>query len=120
MRYRTMTGPAIRANTEADCPFLRCLHRIVAATIDLETTPSTFIERVLGLYQLWTILNNPARTLMSTTLLVGGSHIDDVALEPYPAALEKQHGHCLHSDHLLHIQCPTTVNKAIGDITRKG
>src|SRR5258708_4561727 len=113
------SGPPPCTNTEADRAFLCCLHRVVAAAIDLETTPSTFIERVLGLNQLWTMLNNPARTFMSTALLIGGGHIDDVALKPYTAALEKKHRHCLHSDHLLHIKGTATVNKAICDITRE-
>src|SRR5260370_12238691 len=86
MRYRAMSGPPICTNTEADRAFLCCLHRVVAAAIDLETTPSTFIERVLGLNQLWTMLNNPAPTFISTALLIRGAHIDHVALNPAPAS----------------------------------
>src|SRR5260370_15221737 len=117
MRRRAMSGPPIRTNTEADRAFLCCLHRVVALAIDLETTPSTFIERVLGLNQLWTVLNNPARTFMSTALLVGGGHIDDVALKPHTVALEKKHRHCLHGDHPLHIQPTPPLNKALTDLT---
>src|SRR5437879_3723072 len=32
---------------------------------------------------------------------------------------EEKHGHCFHSDHVLHIKCPTTVNKTVGDISRE-
>src|SRR5260370_42347215 len=101
MRYRAMSGPTMRANTEADRAFLCCLHRVVATAIDLETTTSTFIERVLGLDQLWIILNDPARALMSTALLIGGSHGEDGALEPYTGSVEKHPSHCLHTAHLL-------------------
>src|SRR5713226_1174030 len=115
-----MSRSAMGANTEADCAFLCCLHRVVAAAIDLNTAPSTFIERVLGLNELRAMLNHPARAFLSATLLIGGGHIDDVALEPYSGSLEKKHAHGLHSDHLLHIKCPSSINKAIGNIAREG
>src|SRR6266571_1765148 len=114
-----MSGPTICTNAEADGAFLCCLHRVVAAAIDLETTSSPFIERVLGLNELWTMLNHPARTRISPALLISCGHIDDITFELRTRSLEKQHRHCLHRNHLLHIKCPTTVNKALGDITRE-
>src|SRR5271169_351182 len=119
MRDRAMAGLTIRTNTEANGAFLRCLYRIVASTIDLKTTPSTFIERILCLNQFWTIRDNPTRSLVSSNFLISGGHKDDVTLKVYTAAFEKQHGHCLHGDHLLHIKRATSVNKAIGYIPRK-
>src|SRR5947209_7438389 len=107
-----MPRSPMRAHPKAYRAFLCCLHRIVAASTNLKTTSSAFIKRVLGLNQFWTVLNHPACSRVSTNLLVGGRHIDDIALEPYPAALEKQHAHRLHRHHLLHIKGSPTVNKA--------
>src|SRR6184192_2502673 len=87
--------------------------------MDLVTTPSAFIERILRLNQFWTILNNPARSLVSSNFLISSSHKDDVTLQAYTTAFEQQHSHCLHDDHLFHIERTTSVNKAVGYISRK-
>src|SRR5437764_14775742 len=92
MRHRAMSGPTICANTETDRAFLCRLHGVVAALVDHLATSATLIEGVLGLNQLWTMLHNPARAVVSTTLLIGGGHIDNVALEPHAASLEQQYG----------------------------
>ena len=67
-----MSGPTLRTNTEADGAFFCCLHGVVATASDHKTTPTTFIERVLGSNQFWTMLNNPARALVPAAFLIGG------------------------------------------------
>src|SRR5215467_4261277 len=99
MRDRAMAGFPIRTNTEANRAFLRCLDWIVSPAIDLEATPSAFIECKLRLNQFRTILNNPARSLVSPDFLISSCHKDDITFEGYAAAFEKQHRHSLHSDH---------------------
>src|SRR5712691_10302962 len=117
MRDRTVSGPSMCADAEADGAPLRRPHRIITPAVDLETASPSFIERVLGLNQFRAMLDDPARAFMSTTLLVGGSHVDDIAFELYSGSLEQQHRHGLHRDHLLHVKSATPVNIAIGDIT---
>src|SRR5437868_15153347 len=99
-----MSGPTEGANTEADRAFLCRLHGVVAVINDHLATSTTLIEGVLGSNQLWTVLHDPARAVVSTALLVGGGHVDNVAFESHTASLEKQHGHSLHCHHLLHIK----------------
>src|SRR6266566_7308723 len=114
-----MSGFTICTNSEANCAFLCCLYWIVTSIIDLKTNASAFIESILGLNQLWTIFNNPTRSLMATTFLIGSGHKDDVTLESYTASFEKQHGHCFHGYHMLHVERATTINKTIVNIARK-
>src|SRR5260370_35960429 len=66
------------------------------------------------------MLTNPARALVPATLLIGGGHEDDIALELYSGPFEEKHGHCFSSDHVLHIKWPTTINKTVGDVSREG
>src|SRR5207248_10494575 len=119
MRDRAMAGSTICANSEANRAFLGCLNGIVTPAIDLETTTSTFIQRILCLNQFWTICNNPTCSLVSSDLFISGCHKDDVTFKAYTAAFEKQHDHRFHGDHLFHIERTTSVNKVIGYISRK-
>src|SRR6516164_10764761 len=119
MRDRAMTGFTIGTNTEANGAFFSCLNWIVTPAIDLETTTSTFIERILCLDQFWTICNNPTCSLVSSNFLISSRHKDDVTLKAFTAAFEKQHGHCFHGDHMFHIERTTSVNKAVSHISRK-
>src|SRR5215472_11970247 len=120
MGNRAMSRSSMRAKTKTYGAFLGRLHREVTATIDLEAAPTSFVERVLSLDQVWPMFDQPASAGLSTTLLVGSRHVDDVALERNPGPLEQERGHSLHPDHLLHIQCPSTIKKTISNITREG
>src|SRR5690349_1898319 len=107
MRDGAMAWLTIRANTKSNSAVHRRLNWIVPSTIDLKTNSSTFIERIFSPDQFGTILYNPTRTLRSSDFLISGCHKDDISFQTDTTAFEKQHGHCLHGDHVFHIECAT-------------